>query len=82
MSYVKHPEHPDDDNEGGHGREPAGERRESETPAAPSPFEAFEAFARKVVSVPKTVIDRRERVYKERDRGNGRKPGPPKAQPT
>lgn len=76
--------HRDDPNGNGedHAREPAGERNESETPAAPSPFEAFEAFARKVVSVPKAEIDRREQAYKERDRGNGRKPGPPKAQPT
>jgi hypothetical protein len=43
-----------------------------ETPAAngsdppePSPFERFEAFARKVISVPKAEIDERERAYRE-----------------
>lgn len=30
-----------------------------------SPFEAFEEFARKVISVPKSEIDQRERDYRE-----------------
>ena len=34
-------------------------------PPEPSPFERFEAFARKVISVPKAEIDERERAYRE-----------------
>jgi len=40
-------------------------------PSAPhvqTPFERFEEFARKVVSVPKAEIEERERAYQERRR--------------
>jgi hypothetical protein len=39
-----------------------------EPPAPKTPFQAFEEFARKVVSVPKATIDERERVYQEERR--------------
>jgi hypothetical protein len=35
------------------------------SPPEQTPFERFEEFARKVVSVPKTEIDRREKAYRE-----------------
>lgn len=31
-----------------------------------SPFELFEEFARKVISVPKSEIDQRERAYRDK----------------
>jgi len=36
------------------------------TPSPQTPFERFEEFTRKVVSVPKAEMDERERVYRER----------------
>jgi hypothetical protein len=36
-----------------------------------SPFEVFEEFARKVISVPRATIEERERVYRE-ERDNGK----------
>jgi len=41
------------------------------SPPGPSPFERFEEFARKVVSVPRATIEERERAYRE-----SRKPKP------
>lgn len=35
------------------------------TPSPQTPFERFEEFARKVVSVPKAEMDERERAYRE-----------------
>lgn len=48
----------------------ADERSEPETtagsdPPSPSPFEKFEQFARKVISVPRATIEERERAYRE-----------------
>lgn len=37
----------------------------AKSPDPPSPFERFEEFARKVISVPKAEIDERERAYQE-----------------
>ena len=48
--------------------------RESPDPPATTektPFERFEEFARKVISVPKSEIDERERLYQEQ-RKNGK----------
>ena len=35
-------------------------------PPSETPFQRFEEFARKVLSVPKAEIDKRERAYRER----------------
>jgi len=35
-------------------------------PQAETPFQRFEAFARKVLSVPKAEIDRRDKAFRER----------------
>lgn len=50
--------------------------RESPDPPAQekTPFERFEEFARKVISVPKSEIDERERKYREQRKGTSRKP--------
>lgn len=37
----------------------------SPEPSGQTPFERFEEFARKVVSVPKSEIEKRERAHKE-----------------
>jgi hypothetical protein len=46
------------------------ERAERGNPDSPipaqSPFERFEEFARKVVSVPRAEMDERERAYREK----------------
>lgn len=54
----------------------AGERESLDLPRTNerTPFERFEEFARKVISVPKSVID-------ERDRETRPKKGPEKKQP-
>jgi hypothetical protein len=43
-------------------------RAESPEPPPPeqTPFQRFEEFARKVISVPKSAIDERERAYRKR----------------
>jgi hypothetical protein len=38
-----------------------------------TPFERFEEFARKVISVPKTVIDERDRAARPKPNGRDRK---------
>lgn len=38
------------------------------SPDTQSPFERFEEFARRVVSVPKTELDRREKAYRDKRR--------------
>lgn len=35
-------------------------------PSAPTPFEQFEEFARKIISVPKAEVQEQERLYHER----------------
>lgn len=35
-----------------------------ESPSSESPFQRFEEFARRIISVPKADIDERERAYK------------------
>lgn len=40
---------------------------------APTPFERFEEFARKVISVPKSVIDKRDREVRHKPNGQDRK---------
>jgi hypothetical protein len=42
------------------------------TPAL-TPFERFEEFARKVISVPKSVIDERDRAARPKPNGSDRK---------
>jgi hypothetical protein len=37
----------------------------NDPPVSPTPFERFEEFARRVVSVPKAEVEERERVYRE-----------------
>lgn len=49
------------------------ERLNTDPPTAPTPFERFEEFARKVLSVPKAEIDERERAYRE-NRKKGKSP--------
>jgi hypothetical protein len=53
------------------------DQKENETPTndppAQTPFEKFEEFARRVVSVPKKIVDEREREYQE-ERHNKRVP--------
>ena len=49
-------------------------RSSPDPPAAPTPFERFENFARKIISVPKTEIQEQERIYRQRRRA--RIPGP------
>lgn len=44
--------------------EPRAESPESPPPEQ-TPFQRFEEFARRVISVPKTEIDERERSYRE-----------------
>ncbi len=58
-----------------HGHE-SGKETEAASPPSRSPFERFEDFARKVVSVPKAEIDRRERTYKEKKRKPDQEPSP------
>lgn len=41
-------------------------REMPDPPREQSPFERFEEFARKVISVPRAEIKKREREYKER----------------
>ena len=41
-------------------------RASPDPPFSQTPFERFEEFARKVLSVPKREIDKRERTYRER----------------
>jgi len=45
-----------------------GEGRTSPDPPAgeQTPFQKFEEFARRVISVPKSEIERRERTYREK----------------
>jgi len=38
-----------------------------------TPFERFEEFARKVISVPKSVIDERDRAARPKTKGQDRK---------
>ena len=63
-------------NEGPNGKEEAGgnETRETEPEATPEtvPFDQFSAFVKKVISVPKSEIDRREREYQEERRERDR----------
>jgi hypothetical protein len=40
-------------------------RASPDPPDSQTPFERFEAFARKILSVPKTEIEARERTYRE-----------------
>ena len=55
---------------GGGGK--AGRGRNSPAPPSPppeqTPFERFEEFARKIISVPKSEIQEQERLYRERKR--------------
>jgi len=52
----------------------AGERESLDLPRTgeQTPFERFEEFARKVIAVPKSVIDERDRAARK-DNGHGRK---------
>jgi hypothetical protein len=45
----------------------SGEGKASPDPPPPeqTPFQKFEEFARRVISVPKSEIERRERTYRE-----------------
>lgn len=40
-------------------------RASPDPPSSQTPFERFEAFARKVLSVPKAELEKRERAYQE-----------------
>jgi hypothetical protein len=53
----------------------AGERESLELPQTSerTPFERFEEFARKVISVRKTVIDERDRAARPKGNGHHRK---------
>jgi hypothetical protein len=41
-------------------------RSSPDPPPAPTPFEQFEEFARRIISVPKAEIQEQERLYRER----------------
>jgi hypothetical protein len=56
-------------NEKGAASDGAAGRGSPDPPTEQTPFQRFEEFARRVVSVPKKEIDEREREYRER-RGN------------
>lgn len=43
----------------------------------PTPFEKFQQFAKKVLSVPKAEIDRRENDYKKQRAKQSSRPRPP-----
>jgi hypothetical protein len=51
------------------GKDAVPERAEKESPDPPAsaqtPFQRFEEFARKVVSVPRSEMDERERAYRD-----------------
>jgi len=50
-------------------------RESPDPPREQTPFERFEEFARKVVSVPRSEIEKRERAYRdERNNPDRRKP--------
>jgi hypothetical protein len=59
-------------NEKGAEEDPAG-RGSPDPPTEKTPFQRFEEFARKVVSVPKAEIDERERAYREKRSGPDRR---------
>lgn len=59
--------HRDDKGGGDEKAKPAASESE---PPEPSPFERFEEFARKVISVPKATIEERERAYREGRKGS------------
>jgi hypothetical protein len=44
-------------------------RESPEPPTGQTPFQRFEEFARKVISVPKAEIDEREREYRRKREG-------------
>jgi hypothetical protein len=46
----------------------------SDPPVSPTPYERFEEFARRVISVPRAEVEERERVYKEGRNKNKPKP--------
>jgi hypothetical protein len=48
-------------------------RPSPDPPAAPTQFERFEEFARRIVSVPKAELQEQERIYRERRREPPRK---------
>ena len=56
-----------------HDFERVGTMTAAKSSGQPTPFEKFREFTRKVVSVPKAEIDRREKAYKKA-RKQGRKP--------
>lgn len=50
-------------------------RESPDPPHEQTPFERFEEFARKVISVPRAEIEKRERAYREsRDGPDRRRP--------
>ena len=53
----------------------SGGEPEKATPESPpeSPFQRFEEFARRVISVPKAEIDERERAYREGRKRSGQR---------
>ena len=59
----------------GKGAEDGTAGRESPDPpgSAQTPFERFEEFARKVISVPKSLIDERDRASRPKPTGPDRK---------